>query len=48
MVLLSDVCDDSITHSLEVIKDAANEQNIHLTIVGISTEFQSNTCEDLR
>ena len=48
VVILSDVCDDSITHSLQVVKDAANQHDIHLTIVGISTDFQSYTCEDLR
>ena len=31
-----------------MIKNAANEHDIHLTIVGISTDFNSQTCEDLK
>ena len=44
VVILSDVCDNSITQGLQDIKDAANKHGIHLTIVGISTEFNSKTC----
>ena len=48
VVILSDVCDDSITQGLQAIKDVAFEHDINLTIVGISTEFNSTACEDLR
>ena len=48
VIVLSDVCDSSITQGLQKIKDAAFKDNVHLTIVGISTEFNSATCEDLR
>ena len=48
MIILSDVCDSSITYGLQAIKDAARDHNIHLTIVGISDEFNSKTCEDLK
>ena len=41
VVVLSDVCDSSITQSLDVIKNTANEHDIHLTIVGISSDFNS-------
>ena len=48
VIVLSDVCDDSITQGLQDIKDAANQHGIHLTIVGISTQFNSKTCEALK
>lgn len=36
-MILSDVCDDSINHGIEAIKAAASEENVHLSIIGIST-----------
>jgi hypothetical protein len=48
VVILSDVCDNSIHTSIDAIKDAASKENIHLTIVGISTGFNSKACEELK
>lgn len=37
VIVLSDACDSSIEQGVEVIKAAAEEENVHLSIVGIST-----------
>ena len=43
--MLTDVCDSSIGDQKEFIETVANINNIHTSIIGISTEFQSQACE---
>lgn len=47
IIILSDVCDQSIYQGIEAIKKAADE-HIHLTIIGVSNEFDSKPCELLK
>ena len=46
--MLTDVGDNSIAGSLQFVSEASKEDNIHLTIVGISNQFRSQTCEALK
>jgi len=39
--MLTDVGDNSIGGSLQFVNEASIDDNIHLTIVGISNEFRS-------
>jgi uncharacterized protein YegL len=48
IIVLSDVCDDSITKGIHEIKRTANEENVNLSIIGVSTDFDSKTCENLK
>lgn len=48
IIMLTDVCDNSIEGSLEFVKEASNNESVFLTIVGISNEFRSETCEALK
>ena len=48
VVILSDVCDSSITQGIVQIKRAAHEDQIHLSIIGISTDFNSKACQALK
>ena len=43
--MLTDVCDNSISNHKNFIEETANANNIHTSIIGISTEFQSQSCE---
>ena len=43
--MLTDACDHSIGSNKEFIETTANENNIHTSIIGISSEFQSQACE---
>lgn len=46
--MLTDVGDNSISGSLKFVQQASIDDNIHLTIVGISNEFRSQTCDVLK
>jgi hypothetical protein len=46
--MLTDVGDNSIAGSLAFVSEASKDDNIHLTIVGISNDFRSETCEVLK
>lgn len=48
IILLSDVEDNSIHYGIQDIKSAASVEDIHLTIIGISTHFNSKACEYLK
>ena len=43
--MLTDVCDHSISNYRNFIEETANVNNIHTSIIGISTDFQSQACE---
>jgi len=42
------VCDHSITQGVHAIKNAANQEKVHLSIIGISNDFNSKACEALK
>lgn len=44
VILLSDVEDNSIHYGIQDIKNAASSENVHLTLIGISTHFNSKAC----
>lgn len=46
--MLTDVADNSIGGGLKFIDEASTDDNIHLTVIGISNEFKSNTCDALK
>lgn len=48
IVMLTDVCDNSISTQREFLEKASAETGTTLTIVGISEEFRSEVCEDLK
>ncbi len=43
--MLTDVGDNSVSGAKSFIKDVSTSENIHTTIIGISDEFVSETCE---
>ena len=45
VIMLTDVCDNSISSQRDYIEQTANLNNVHTSIIGISTEFQSQACE---
>jgi hypothetical protein len=45
IIMLTDVCDEGISSHREFVEQTANADNIHTSIIGISTEFQSQACE---
>lgn len=46
--MLTDVCDNSISGEKQFIEQASVEMGINLTVVGISYEFRSSVCEELK
>lgn len=46
--MLTDVADNSFGGGLKFIDEASIDDNIHLTVIGISNEFKSNTCDTLK
>lgn len=48
IIIISDVEDNSVTQSVKLIQRAAVKENVHLSIVGISADFNSQTCEALK
>ena len=47
MIMITDVCDNSLSGSNDFVQKAS-ETNIHLSIVGVSSSFRSETCEKLK
>lgn len=47
IILITDVMDDQFTSSKALIETLAEEHQIHTTIIGISSDFQSQYCENL-
>ena len=45
--MLTDVCDNSVANENMLIEDICNNDRIHTTIIGVSTDFRSETCEKL-
>ena len=45
--MITDVCDNSIAGENKFI-DEASSASIHLTIIGVSSDFRSETCESLK
>lgn len=41
LIMLTDVCDNSITHEKEFVDKVSKENNINLSIIGISDDFKS-------
>ena len=46
--MLTDVGDNSLENEKAFINSASIEDGIHLTIVGISSHFESNVCEQMK
>ena len=47
MIMITDVCDNSLSGSNDFVQKAS-ETNIHLSIIGVSSGFRSETCEKLK
>lgn len=47
IIMLTDVCDNSISHERGFIEATASE-GINTSIIGISTEFKSEVCESFK
>ena len=48
IVMLTDVCDNSIATQRQFLEKASNETGTTLTIIGISDDFRSEVCEELK
>jgi hypothetical protein len=48
IIMLTDVCDNSIENEEAFLAKASDTHNINLTIIGISDEFRSEVCECLK
>jgi hypothetical protein len=48
IIMLTDVGDNSFADEKLFIEQASMETGINLTVVGISTEFRSSVCEELK
>lgn len=48
IIMLTDVCDNSIENEQVFLARASDTDNINLTIIGISDEFRSEVCESLK
>ena len=47
IVMLTDVGDNSMTDATKFVEEVADSQNIHTTIIGVSDDFVSSTCEKM-
>ena len=47
MIMITDVCDNSLTGANNFV-EKASEAHIHLSLIGVSTSFRSETCEKLK
>lgn len=47
IIMLTDVQDNSVMNEKALIDQISSQDNINTTIIGVSSEFQSTTCEDL-
>lgn len=45
--MLTDVGDNSVANEKILIDQISNQDNVNTTIIGISSEFVSSTCEKL-
>lgn len=45
--MLTDVADNSVMNEKVLIDEISSQSNINTTIIGVSSEFRSTTCEDL-
>ncbi len=45
--MLTDVGDNSMINAKKFIEKVAHSDNIHITIIGISDDFVSSTCESM-
>ncbi len=45
--MLTDVGDNSMANAKDFIEKVAHSDNIHTTIIGISDDFVSSTCESM-
>ena len=46
--MLTDVCDNSVGNENMLIEDISSSESIHTTIIGVSSDFRSETCEKLK
>ena len=42
--MLTDVCDNSVENENMLIENIASQNNINTTIIGVSSDFRSETC----
>jgi hypothetical protein len=47
IIMLTDVNDNSVANEKILIDQISSEESINTTIVGVSSEFRSITCEEL-
>lgn len=45
--MLTDVCDNSIQNENALIEEISSQNNVGTTIIGVSSDFRSETCEKL-
>jgi hypothetical protein len=45
--MLTDVGDNSMINATKFVSEVADSQNIHTTIIGVSDDFVSQTCEKM-
>lgn len=45
--MLTDVGDNSMSNAKHFVQEVANSQNIHVTVIGVSDDFVSSTCEGM-
>lgn len=46
--MLTDVCDNSVANEHLLIKDISETNMVGTTIIGVSSDFRSETCEKLK
>lgn len=47
ILMLTDVGDNSMTDATKFVEEVAHSQSIHTTIIGVSDDFISSTCEKM-
>lgn len=47
IIMLTDVDDNSVQNEKILIDKISSQDNINTTIIGVSSNFKSTTCEDL-